>query len=211
LSYYPAPALQAWRIEFPFIVGSIWSRARFVEVVVEKPRELAEVPMTLHMEPVHLPGDTPKRPYAPGELVFHDRVSVMVRAGDFDIGEIVAAPGTVWRPHCSPSPSSNEVMHGAHKVGRYWQLLKSTSAVGFAIPKGELCRMALSFVTPRTLKPGSRPLIRIFQRNDRKMVTGGVLLEIRVSRPEISRAEELEVRARKPRTQEAPSRRTRRR
>jgi hypothetical protein len=180
-------------------------------VVVEKPRELAEVPMTLHMEPVHLPGDTPARPYAPGELVFHDRVSVMVRAGDYDIGEIVTAPGTVWRPHSPQGPYRNEFMHGAHKVGRDWQLLKPTSAVGFVIPKGELCRMALSFVTPKTLKPGSRHLIRIFQRNDRKMVTGGVLLEIRVSRPEISRAKELEGRARRPRKQEPPSRRTRRR
>jgi len=41
--------------------------------------------------------------------------------------------------------------------------------------------MTLSFTTPTGLKSGSRPLVRVFQRNDRRLITGNVLLQLTVT------------------------------
>jgi hypothetical protein len=38
--------------------------------------------------------------------------------------------------------------------------------------------MRLAFVTPTDLRPGSTPIVRIYQRNDRKVITGGVALQL---------------------------------
>lgn len=40
--------------------------------------------------------------------------------------------------------------------------------------------MTLSFWTPATLKPGTRTLLRVFQRNDKRIITGSVILEVQV-------------------------------
>jgi hypothetical protein len=181
LSYVPVPMALAERIELPFIAGSAWSKARFLEVIVEKGRELADVPMLLRAEPISLDGQPPKMPCPPGELVFEGKCKVKVRAGDCVVGEIVTAPGTVWRPVCPPSEHRDETCHGAEKSGQHWKLLKPVAAVGWPINAGELWRMTLSFTAPGTLKPGSRPLVRIFQRNDRKVTTGGVQLQLQVA------------------------------
>ena len=182
LSYVPVPVAHSARVVLPFIAGSIWSKSRFMEVIVEKGRELAEVPMMLRAEPVSLTGQPPKQPCPPGELVFEGKCHVKVRAGDCVVGEIVTAPGTVWRPVCPPSEHKKETGHGAEKSGEHWNLLKPVSAVGLPIGVGELWRMTLSFTAPATLKPGSRPLVRIFQRNDRKVMTGGVQLALTVGK-----------------------------
>lgn len=181
LTYVPVPAAKALRIQFPFIVGSVWSRSRYLEVVVEKGRELAETPMTLRAERIHLPGETLKVECPPGELLFRDQCEVIVRAGDCEIGQIVTAAGTVWKPS-GPSKSVTEFLHGADKQGSEWKLVKPVSAIGLAINKGELRRMTLSFTAPATLKPGSRTLLRVYQRNDRRVITGSVQLELRVSK-----------------------------
>lgn len=181
LSYVPVPMALAERIELPFIAGSAWSKARFLEVIVEKGRELAEVPMMLRAEPISLDGQPPKKPCPPGELVFEGKCKVKVRAGDCVVGEIVTAPGTVWRPVCPPAGQKVETCHGAEKSGQHWKLLKPVAAVGWPINAGQLWRMTLSFTAPGTLKPGSRPLVRIFQRNDRKVTTGGVQLQLQVA------------------------------
>jgi hypothetical protein len=181
----------AKRIVLPFIVGSVWSRASFLQVIVEKPRELVETPMILRMEPVCLPGTPPTPPCAPGELVFLHKCEVVVRAGACDVGEIVTAPGTVWRPSCPPSSRhEGESCHGGQKIGQEWRLEKPIAAVGFTIGKGELRRMTLSFTTPTTLASGSRPLVRIFQRNDQKVITGGVQLELQVTESDVAKAGE---------------------
>jgi hypothetical protein len=185
LTYVPVQSAKSARIQFPFIVGSPWSKSRFLQVMVEKPRELAETPMRLTMEALYPPdGDKPKCP--PGELVFTGKCHVTVRAGGCDLGEIVTAPGMVWRPYC-PTTAQEETGHGAQKGAEGWTLLKPISAVGFALAQGELRRMRLSFTAPATLPPGSRPLIRIFQRNDKKMITGGVQLQLQVAGSEPAR------------------------
>jgi hypothetical protein len=207
LSYVPVMSAKAQRILFPFIVGSPWSKARFLEIVIEKGRELAEVPMMLRVEPVSLPDHPPKQPCLPGELVFLDKCEVTVRVGSYIVGEIIAAPGTVWRPSSPPSTHKDESCHGAQKVGQEWRLVKPVTAVGFPISQGELRRMTLSFATPTTLQPGSRPLVRISQRNDRKVITGGVQLELQVAKSEFASEEESRT-TRKPRQSKKKSRRS---
>ena len=184
LTYVPVPMAEVAFIEFPFLVGSVLGKTQFLQVIVEKGRELAEVPMTLRMEPVCLTGGPGKPPCPPGELVFQGKCEVTVRAGNCDVGEIVTSPGTVWRASCPPTTPRKETCHGADKVGQEWRLLKPTAAVGFPVAKGELRRMTLAFTAPASLKPGSRPLIRIFQRDDRKVITGSVQLELRVGKSE---------------------------
>jgi hypothetical protein len=201
LSYVSVSVAMAERIELPFIAGSIWSKSRLIEVIVEKGRELADVPMFLRAEPVSLTGTGQplKQPCPPGELVFEGKCHVKVRAGDCVVGEILTAPGTVWRPACPPSERQEETCHGAEKSGQHWKLLKPVAAVGFPIGAGELRRMTLSFTAPAALKPGSRPLVRIFQRNDRKVTTGGVQLALQVGGTKApSRMERNAARERKP-------------
>jgi hypothetical protein len=42
--------------------------------------------------------------------------------------------------------------------------------------------MTLSFTTPTTLKPGTTTYVRIFQRNDGRIITGSVILELQVGK-----------------------------
>ncbi len=190
LTYVPAPAMGARYVELPFIVGSVWSKARYLEIILERGGELAEIPMTLRVEPVPLPGQPPEQPCPPSELVFLEKCKATVRAGNCDVGDIVAVPGTVWRPSGSSSPHKEESCHGARKVGQEWKLVKPVAAVGFSIRKGEHLRATLSFKTPPTLQPGSRTLVRIYQRNDRKVIAGGVQLEVQVAKPEFPAVKE---------------------
>lgn len=180
LSYVPVTVARAERIELPFIAGSVWSKSRLIEVIVEKGKELADVPMFLRVERVSLTGRPPKQHCSPGELVFEDKCQVLVRAGDCDVGEILTAPGTVWRPVCPPYECEEETCYGGEKSGQQWKLLKSVAAVRLPVDVGELRRMTLSFTAPATLKPETRPLVRIFQRNDRQVMTGGVQLALQV-------------------------------
>ncbi|MBF6571330.1 MAG: exo-alpha-sialidase [Candidatus Binataceae bacterium] len=181
ISYAAVHAKAATRISLPFIVGSVWSTAQFLEVIVDKGCELADVPMTLHMEPM---GDPQGEPCCePGEIVFTDKCRVIVRVGECDAGEITATPGTVWRPICPPSKVSPPVesCHGGERTGREWRLTQRRASVGFAVAAGELRKMTLSFTSPTTLQTAARPLIQIYQRNDHRVITGSVMLEIRVA------------------------------
>lgn len=185
LSYATVVAKKALYIELPFLVGNVWSKAKFLEVIVDKGRELAKVPMTLRMEPVCLPGEhpkPPKPPCQPGDLVFSEKCHVVVRVGDCDVGEILTMPGTVWRPKCptAAEPAVPDTCYGGEKVGQEWKLTQHRAAVGLSIVKGEMLRATLSFTTPTNLEPGTRTLVRIFQRNDRHVITGSVILEMRV-------------------------------
>src|ERR1035438_3055960 len=79
LTYDPLPKKKRGeaRVELPFIVGSVWdNKPRSVEVIVDKGRELAAVPMTLRMDCVTHPGTAgggvKQEPPCcePGEIVF---------------------------------------------------------------------------------------------------------------------------------------------
>lgn len=182
LSYATVHATKATFVELPFLVGSVWSSARYLEVIVDKGRVLAHTPMVLRMEPVCLPHEPPKPPCHPADIVFLEKCHVVVRVGDCDVGEILTAPDTVWRPTCPPPAGTPmpEVCHGGEKVGQEWKLTQPRAKVGFPITSGEMRRMTLSFTTPANLEPGSRTLVRIFQRNDKKLMTGSVLLDLQV-------------------------------
>jgi hypothetical protein len=183
LAFVPVSAGRSIVVTFQFLVGSIWSRARLIEVIIDKERALAETPLILCMDSVCLPG-APPRPACPsGELVFVEGGRVEVRLGDCLAGEILAAPGTVWRPHCPPAgPTPHpETCHGGRKEGECWRLTQPRAAIGFPVAPGELRRMTLSFTTPTTLRRGMRPRILIVQRNDRRILTGSVSLELDVT------------------------------
>jgi BNR/Asp-box repeat len=181
LTYVPVPAAREFFVEFPFLVGSVWSKARFLEVIIDKGRELAMTPMMLRVDKVYPAGGTSDLRGCPAELVLIEGGRVAIRVNDREAGEIIAAPRTVWRPDFpSAIRPAQETCHGALKVGQEWKLIKPTSAVGFPITAGELRRMTLSFVVPANLKPKTRAQVRMFQRNDRRVTTGSVTLELQV-------------------------------
>jgi hypothetical protein len=182
LSYATVPAGVALPIELPFLIGSPWSTMKYVEVILDKGRELALTPMTLTVERIPVPGEVPIEIHEPAELVLVGGGKVTVRMGESDAGEFLAAPGTAWISRSPLAEVEPETCFGGQKVGRGWQLTHPRASVGFPIHPGELRRMSLSFVTPEHLKPGSRPLIRVFQRNDRQTVAGGVILELHVTK-----------------------------
>lgn len=178
LTYTPVAAATAAFVEFSFLVGSAWSRAHFLEVIVDKGRELAGTVMFLKGEPITAPPRPDRCP--PGELVLVQGGRVIVRAGDCEVGELSAAPGTIWR--CPPHGGrAHETCHGGEKAGESWKLVQRKGAVGFPVAAGQLWKMTLSFTTPATLPASSRPLVRIFQRNDQHVITGSVMLQLVVT------------------------------
>ena len=184
LSYAVVPALSVISLELPFVVGSVFSTAKFLDVVVDKGQELAYTPMMLRMEKIEPPDCKPEPECKPGEIVFTDKCRVIVRVGDCEAGEIVTTAGTVWLPHCPKLPAPKDpppTCHGGEQVGESFRLDQPTSAVSFPIEAGGLRKMILSFTTPATLKHGSKPLIRITQRNDRRIIAGTVALELLVT------------------------------
>ena len=180
LSYAKITATLA-HIEFPFIVGSEWSRTRFLEVIVDKGKALAKVAMTLRLEPVTPEDGPPPKPHCPpGEILLPDGGRLIVRVGDCEAGELVATAGTIWRPLCPPPPgrSPDEVMHGGKKTGEVWELLQPRASVGIRVKSGELRKATLSFDAPAMLGAGESALVRVFQRNDRRQIVGSVQLQL---------------------------------
>ena len=182
LTYAPVPLHLEKRIEFPFVIGSPWSRARFIEVIVDKGEALAETPMTLVVEPID-----PERKLRPAtaqtEYVLVDGGRVVIREGNRQVAEILGYPGTILRPGTAGDGLRDvEMGVGAAKIGNAWRLTHARAAVGLPVAPGEMRRVMLSFTTSNTLKAGTRPRLRIFQRNDRRITTGGVILELEVAR-----------------------------
>jgi hypothetical protein len=176
------PLAATAHIQLPFAVGSSWSKAKRLEVVVEKGHELALTPMTLRIDPLH-PKPPVKEYCEPAELVFIDGGRVVVRVDTCDVGDIIAAPGTVWRPHGRKPVRrpGHELGDDAHEPDKEWQLTEPRSAVSITVGEGEMRKATLSFTAPATLKPGTRTQVRIYQRNDRRVITGSVILELQVA------------------------------
>jgi hypothetical protein len=186
LSYAPV-GMTALR--FPFIAGSIWSKARYLEIIVDKGKDLAEVPMSLELEQLRedQPGK-PAKPCPPGELVFTDRCRVIVRADGCDIGEIITAPGSSWRCPSAAQPEGGEEHdnYGSEKTGHLWKLMKQRSSVGFAIAPGRRFKGTLSFSIPAGVRISDDTMIRILQRNDRHIITGGTTIAFRSPRGRVA-------------------------
>ena len=188
LTYGTAPAGAATQFNFAFLAGNFWSPARFVEVVVNKGKELAHVPMTLTMEALHFKQCFPSGDDKGGhkcceeqEYVFVNDSHLIIKCGACEIAELEAKAGTVLKHKCPETKESVAgecVAYGATGNGRTWELHDTLSTVGFSRSAGMAFKMRLSFVTPTDLRPGSRPLVRIYQRNDRKVITGGVALQL---------------------------------
>jgi hypothetical protein len=178
LSYAPVLLASAAFIELPFVIGSVWSTAKRLEVIVDKGRELALTPMSLRIEPLDSkpPG---QKCCDPADLVLVDGGRVIVRVDSCDVGEIIAAPGTIWRTRCC-KPEHGKDDDAGGKDGRTWPLPHPRSSVAVAVGEGELRKATLSFTVPTDLKPGTRTLVRIYQRNDGGLITGSVILELQV-------------------------------
>jgi hypothetical protein len=138
--------------------------------------------MTLHIEPISLPGSKPPKKCPPCEVVFTGRCRVIVRSDDCDLGEFTTEPGASWRTSCpSTSDSKSATVHGGNKCGgQEWTITERRGAVGFPTAAGELHKVTLSFTTPETLEAGSSEIISLFQKNDRKTVVGSVSLQLNV-------------------------------
>jgi len=188
LSYGSVPAGAAAQIEFAFLASNFQSPARFVEVTVDKGKELARVPMTLTMEPVYFPNDGDHRQEEPcccdREYIILTDTKLIIKCGKCEILELEAKGGTVLKEKCpekTPSLPTGGTSYGAVGDGKTWQLLDTLSTVGFPRSSGEVFKMKLSFITPTDLQPGTEPIIRIYQRNDHlPVITGGVSLQLTV-------------------------------
>ncbi|MBI1744422.1 exo-alpha-sialidase [Candidatus Acetothermia bacterium] len=144
LSYATIIASAVTRIELPFLVGSPWSTARFLEVIIDKGKELAKIPMTLRMKPV--------------------------KEND-GLGSTIHLSSTL------------ETSHGTVNLGDEWKLTRSRAVVGFSVGVGQQRWMTLSFtIPPQTLKAGIHTQVEIFQRNEKKTITGSVILDLMVAK-----------------------------
>jgi hypothetical protein len=171
LTYTDVPVHLPWRIVFPFLVGSAWSRATFHEVMIQKGPHLVEIPMMLHAEPIKL---GPTKEPDDRELVFLQQSRVLVRSHGTDIGEMTASAGSVWKF----SAQDRETLVGAEKGTNGWRLHKPRAVVGWKTPPGQVWRMTLAFSGPAN-GVGEGSFIRIVQRNERHTITGGVELRLR--------------------------------
>jgi hypothetical protein len=99
-----------------------------------------------------------------------------------------------------PSPkieTEQEICYGGEKIDREWHLHEPKGIVGFPIAPGQLRRMTLSLTTPTTLTPQDTPVVQIFQRNDHKMITGSVSLELKVTKTGTSDAKHTKLKAKR--------------
>jgi hypothetical protein len=158
-------------VEFPFVVGNPWGDARIIEVVVEQGRELVEakVPVRLTLRRI----EKVVKPVP--EMAVTGAGSVAVA------GNGSAAPDESrleWRlPGADQAEAvEHERLVGARAEGKGWHLTHRRSSVAFAARPGALHMGVLSF-DPRQL--GERhTTVHILQRNDRRIVTGGVTLHV---------------------------------
>lgn len=182
ISYAPVSFNVLNAISFSFIAGNVFSRSNYMEIIVDKGKDFAEFPMTLVREPVLInkkesPGSKEKCPC--GELVILEKSKVLVRAGNCNIGELIVAPGTVWKCPCNDDKPSTDgtAEYVILPKDDSWKLAKPKSTVGFPVTGGSLYKMTLLFDIPAKTKINKNAIVRIYQRNDKKTITGSVLLQ----------------------------------
>jgi hypothetical protein len=110
----------------------------------------------------------------PGILV-KETAHLAVLADDEELGELWAAPGSIWRPatRCGLGAAETRVV-GAVRDGEGWRVTHERASVGVRIESG-----GLHLATLRVDLSGERPhrgMVRVLQRNDRRVVTGSVTL-----------------------------------
>jgi hypothetical protein len=168
----PIPELQT--LEFPVIIGSRFGDARFVDVMVERSEGLEALPMTLLIRPLGEVRGTDAPAPRPGILV-KETAHLAVLSGDEELGDLWAAPGSIWRPATRRGLAEAETrVVGAVRDGEGWRLTHDRASVGVAIESGEL-HLATLRVDLRGEGP-HRGMVRVLQRNDRRVVTGSVTL-----------------------------------
>lgn len=187
LSYAKVPLGAAYPLSFSFIAANLASPAKYIDLMVDKGRMLANVPMTLRLEPLWLeksPEAGGRERCCEGIVEVTSETTLIIKCGDCEIGAVLAKPGTQWR--CKDEQRRDQVGEvagfNARGGGYLWHLDKSVSVIGFARAKGALYKGTLTFVVPPTLPLDGRPLIRIIQHNDKRVVAGGVSLELVVTR-----------------------------
>jgi len=171
LTYMSPKLLDIKEIEFPFVVGNHWSDAGLVEVIVEKDRQLAKLPMQLTLHRIA------------GKEALRE-VEKLVLAGGNGKEEIAhtGAATLELKQHLDRLGLAEEVVEargiGAVRGDSGWQLNRPRAAVAFPVRRGDLHVGVLRF-RPETAELGERgATVRIYQRNDRRVVTGNVTLHI---------------------------------
>jgi hypothetical protein len=184
LSYAPLPVGFSGSIDWSFLLGSPWSSAKFLEVVVERSHELDGVEMKLRIEQVDRRGKPPADPHRGVELLFPERARAIVLVDGRPTGEFVAAAGTLWRPGVDVvDVDEQEHVFGGERGGDGWRLKERRGAVGLRIQPAEQRRATLTFQVPPHLLDGAEPEVRVYQRNAEGVVTGGVFLRVQVGNP----------------------------
>lgn len=182
LSYAPVSSNGLTALSFSFIAGNLLSPSKFMEIIVDKGKELAKIPMTLIREPILIRQSSalPEDKKCPcGEIVFLEKSKVVVKSGECNVGEIIVVPGTIWKCPCKDAKviQPGTVSYEVQPKDQSWKLGKQSNTVGFSIPKGALYKMTLSFELPAKFKFNKNTAVRIFQRNNKKVITGGVILK----------------------------------
>lgn len=168
LTYAAHAAEKILHIEFPFVVGSAFGDARLIEVLVEQPREMIE-----NEVPVHLSLHRIERIAKPA------RTLATAGAAEGN-GEHAATMEHEWRvvENEGAERIEHERLVGARVDGNGFRLTHRRSSVAFAVHPGALHQGVLRFdVDPRRLD-GRTTTVHILQRNDRRIVTGGVTLVV---------------------------------
>ena len=188
LSYAPVPLGFVGFVDWSFLLGSIWSTSRRLDVIVERSHQLDGVKMALRTEPIRPEREPSPHASCDVELMFPERARAVVLVDGQPASELIAAAGTIWRPPRTPAKS--EEVFGGEQTDRGWSLKQRRASVSLATAPGDLHRASLTFRVPPHLKPGERAIIRVYQRNDEKRITGGVFLELQVGqdRPKRSKS-----------------------
>ena len=183
LSYAPVGPFEPVWVQLPFLVGSPYAPARSLSVIVERDPELADIPMTLRMvRPPREEAGVPEPEPEPVSAIAQGQVieARVIERLERHSGVVVAERETDVTIRATEEAEPEE-WFGGERTGRSsWRLTHQRAVVGFPVHRGELRALVLSFETPPGLKPGSRPQVRIFQRNARHVVTGSVTLELQV-------------------------------
>jgi len=165
-------------VNFSFLVGSLWSEDRFLDIIIDKGRHLAEVEMQLRVEKV-IPRDSREQPVprATEEIILLEPSRALVRVGGQEVGELEASPRAIWRPVLPKvEEDAEERLFGAQKRGEEYRLTSKRASVGFRVRPGERRQIGISFRLPPHFKPGEAEPVLIYQRNARRAMTGVVQL-----------------------------------